>query len=48
MQPDKLYTLIDEILKSLNHTEDKRSLLSDREIIFIYISACYYFYHLQN
>lgn len=43
MQADKLYTLIDEILKGLNHKEDKRSLLSDSEIIFVYVSACYYF-----
>ena len=43
MQPDKLYMLIDEILKGLNNKEDKRSLLSDSEIIFIYISACYNF-----
>lgn len=38
-----LYAIIDDFLKLENHQEDVRQKLSDSEIIFIFLTACYDF-----
>lgn len=43
MNIDKLYTLIDEFIKKKDQKKYKTKLLSDSEIILIYIVSCFYF-----
>lgn len=43
MNIDKLYTLIDEIIKKIDKKKYKTEVLSDSEIILIYIVSCFYF-----